>query len=191
MTKTIWKPWLAFRNGAVVLSTAAAVNGQDNVLIPGGPIEYTLQPLADAAKSPPGTYFVLTDDDAKAGEAARAADAAKAAVSGDNPSEYWIGIGLGGLPDIAKQQLGVKDGLVVSEVMDDDPAAKAGFKKNDILVKAGDAPVKAPADLIKAVDASHGKQMIITIVRGGKDRTIEVTPAKALGRNRPPGSGTG
>jgi len=62
--------------------------------------------------------------------------------------------------------------------MDDSPAAKAGFKKNDILVKAGDAPVKAPADLIKAVDASHGKQMIITIVRGGKDRKIEVTPAK-------------
>jgi PDZ domain len=94
------------------------------------------------------------------------------------PSEYWLGIGLDTLPDVARQQLGIENGLVVADVMDGSPAAKAEFKKNDILVKAGGAELKEPADLIKIVDASKGKEITIVVVRGGKDRTIKVAPVK-------------
>jgi len=94
------------------------------------------------------------------------------------PSEYWLGISLGELPEVSKQQLGVESGLVVADVMEGSPAAKAEIKKHDILIKAGEAPLKEPADLIKVVDASKGKEIRIVIVRGGKDRTITVAPVK-------------
>jgi len=94
------------------------------------------------------------------------------------PSEYWLGIGLGDLPEVARQQLGIDHGLVVADVMEGSPAAKAEFKRHYILVKAGDTELKEPADLIKVVDASKGKEITVVIVRGSKDRTLKVTPVK-------------
>jgi len=94
------------------------------------------------------------------------------------PSEYWLGISLGDLPEVAKQQLGIDSGLVVADVMEGSPAAKAEIKKHDIVLKAADSPLKEPADLIKVVDASKGKEITIVLVRGGKDRTITVAPVK-------------
>jgi membrane-associated protease RseP (regulator of RpoE activity) len=93
-------------------------------------------------------------------------------------SEYWLGITLAPLPDVAKEQLGVEHGLVVAEVGADDPAAKAGVKKLDILTKAGDQSLKEPADLIKAVDAAKETELTLAVVRGGKELTIKVTPIK-------------
>jgi membrane-associated protease RseP (regulator of RpoE activity) len=92
--------------------------------------------------------------------------------------EYWLGISLGTLPDVAKDQLGIGHGLVVSDVRPDDPAAKAGIQKHDILIKAGDAALKTPADLIKAVDAAKETELTLTVVRGGKELAIKVTPIK-------------
>jgi hypothetical protein len=96
------------------------------------------------------------------------------------PSEYWLGIALDELPEVTKQQLGIESGLVVADIMDDSPAAKAEIKKHDILIKAGDAELKQPTDLIKAVDASQGKEITLVIVRGGKDRKIAVAPVKRV-----------
>jgi hypothetical protein len=117
----------------------------------------------------------VTDDASNANSLpARIALLADAAV----PSEYWLGISLGELPEVAKQQLGIDSGLVVADIMEDSPAAKAEIKKHDILIKAGDAELKEPTDLIKVVDASKGKEIALVIVRGAKDRTIKVAPVK-------------
>ena len=93
------------------------------------------------------------------------------------PSEYWLGIALGELPEVVKQQLGIENGLVVADVMEDSPAAKT-VKKHDILLKAGEAELKEPSDLIKVVDAAKGKGITIVVLRGGKQRTINVAPVK-------------
>jgi hypothetical protein len=93
-------------------------------------------------------------------------------------SDYWIGVQVAAVPDVAKKQLAIEDGLAVEEVTPDSPAAKAEIKKYDILVKAGDAPLKNIADLVKAVDASQGKELTITIVRNGKNQTIKVIADK-------------
>jgi len=137
---------------------------QEDVLVPtkiAVPLE--VRPLDLKVKNNGNVLFVLAEDEA---------------VEDEKPSEYWIGIGLDEVPELTRQQLGIESGLAVAEVMDDSPAAKAGFKKFDILVKSGDTPVKQPADLIKTVDASQGKELTITIVRSGKDMTIKVTPVK-------------
>jgi hypothetical protein len=94
-------------------------------------------------------------------------------------TEYWLGIGLAGeVPELAKKQLNLEHGLVVADVMEGSPAAKAEVKKFDILLKAGDAPLKEPKDLIKSVEASQGKEITIIILRDGKNSTIHVAPVK-------------
>jgi S1-C subfamily serine protease len=68
-------------------------------------------------------------------------------VTDDTPplGEYWIGIALGELPEVVKQQLQIENGLVVEDVLPDSPAAKAEFKKFDVLLKAADKPPKKRA----------------------------------------------
>jgi ribosomal protein L29 len=95
-------------------------------------------------------------------------------------SDYWIGVQMANpwLPEQTKAQLGLEHGLMVQEAMEDSPAAKAGLKQFDILLKAGETPLKEPADLIKAVDAAKEGTLSLTVFRGGKEQQIDVTPVK-------------
>jgi PDZ domain len=157
--------WLAVGVFAAAGSwSAQAAMAQEDVLIrTEGPVQFDVQPLDWALKNKGDVLLVLAGDES---------------ADDEKRSEYWIGIGLEDVPELTKQQLGLEAGLAVGEVMEDSPAAKAGFKKFDILVKSGDTPLKQPTDLIKTVDASQGKELTIKIVRGGKDMTIQVTPVK-------------
>ena len=92
--------------------------------------------------------------------------------------EYWLGIGLSPLPELARQQLGLEGGLVVEDVAAESPAAKAEIKRLDILIKAGEASLKEPADLVKSVEKIKGGVLTIIAVRGGKQITASVSPAK-------------
>ena len=103
----------------------------------------------------------------------------EAAQAEATASKYWIGIGLGGvLDDIVKEQLGLEHGLVVDDVLPDSPAQKAGFQKNDILVKVGDKALAEPMDLVKAVEEAKESELSIGLLRGGKETTLKVTPSK-------------
>ena len=93
-------------------------------------------------------------------------------------SEYWIGIALGELPEVAKKQLKLEHGLVVDDVLEGSPAAKAEFKQHDVLVRAGELVLDQPTDILKAVDEAKDKEMRIIVLRDGKEMTLKVTPAK-------------
>lgn len=99
-------------------------------------------------------------------------------------SEYYLGLELGELTEIVKSQLGLKEGLVIESVVPDSPAAKGGLKAHDILTKVGDKVIIEPAELLKAVGEAKDKELALTVVRGGKETTIKVTPTK-----RPEGAG--
>src|SRR5262245_41617904 len=163
MTKQGWLKVLArIAIGVGTVWTCRETAAQQDVLIAGGPIEYTVEPLEEAAKENVDVVLAL------AGESAD-----------DTPQgEYWLGVQVATVPDLAKKQLAIDDGLAVEEVTQDSPAAKAEIKRYDILVKAGDEPLQNITDLVKAVDASQGKEIIITIVRDGKRQTIKVAPDK-------------
>ena len=141
------------------LDAGASTLAQDDVLIATGPVELNVQPLDDVTLT-----FTSGDDHAAADDSAK--------------SQYWLGVQLAALPEVAKEQLGVEDGLAVEEVVADSPAAKAEIKRHDILIKAGDKPLKELSDLVKAVESSDGKELTITIVRGGRNQTVRVIAAK-------------
>ena len=169
--KMSWTKWLGTSAaGAVVGLAAQLAAGQSNV-VPVAP--------ARTVTAPPQVVEVVGEANEGGDFLIRVAEAAKEGAAEELPkSDYWIGIALGDVPEVARQQLGVEQGLLVIEVMNDSPAAKAEFKVNDILLRAGDAKLGAPADLIKAVDAGKEKELAIVLLRGGKERTLKITPIK-------------
>ena len=100
-------------------------------------------------------------------------------------SPYWIGVQLEPVSDILKSHLNVEGGMVAVHVFDNSPAAKAGIKPNDIIVKAGDKYVKDPGDLAQCVGNAKETELTLVILRGGKESAIKVTPTKRPQESNP------
>ena len=96
-------------------------------------------------------------------------------------SDYYIGVALGELPEVAKTHLKLDHGLVIDDVIADSPAAKAEFKVQDILIRADEQDIAQSADIIKAVDKAKQREMRVIVLRDGKELTLKVTPTKRPG----------
>ncbi len=95
---------------------------------------------------------------------------------GEEPTRRRLGVGLApahvarqlrravGLPEL--------DGLLVREVEDDSPAAKAGIAEGDLIVAAGGRAITSADDLFDAL-AGEGA-LEIGLVRGAEELTVTV-----------------
>ena len=94
--------------------------------------------------------------------------------------QYWLGLMVGPLGDEQRKEMKMPEGqgVVVQQVVPDSPAAKAEFKEKDVLLKAGDKPLKSVEDLLAAVNEAKDKPLAVVLLREGKEHTIKVTPAK-------------
>lgn len=92
-------------------------------------------------------------------------------------SKYWIGVACAPVSDALRAQLDLEHGLVISEVIDDGPAAKAELKVHDILVSVGDEPLDSVGKLVDVIEEQGEKPLKFKVLRGGKERTVEITPA--------------
>ena len=72
-----------------------------------------------------------------------------------------------GLPDA--------DGLLIRDVEEDGPAARAGIAQGDLIVAAAGQPIRTPDDLFDALRAASGGTIELNIIRGTDERTIQVT----------------
>jgi serine protease Do len=67
------------------------------------------------------------------------------------------------------------DGLLVRGVEEDSPAAHAEIREGDLIIKAGDVPVRDTDDLHAALDAlTQGATLKLTILRGTEERQVTV-----------------
>ncbi|HJP70190.1 MAG TPA: trypsin-like peptidase domain-containing protein [Candidatus Limnocylindria bacterium] len=95
---------------------------------------------------------------------------------GEEPKRRRLGVGLApshvarrlrravGLPE--------RDGLLVREVEDDSPAAKAGIAEGDLIVAVGGREIASADDLFDALGGEG--ELRITIVRGADEQTLTV-----------------
>jgi uncharacterized protein YukE len=83
----------------------------------------------------------------------------------DQASQYWIG-------------LTAEPGLVVETVAPESPAAKAGIKTHDVILAAGGRATKGLQDLVGAIEQAKGKDLVLEVIRDGKQQKITVKPAK-------------
>ena len=95
---------------------------------------------------------------------------------GKTPQRGQLGVTVMNLDPAMQRQYQVKEGAFVNQVLTDSAAAKAGIKDEDIIVRYGDSPIKNRDDLVGAVQRTQpGTKLPITLVRQGKERTLEVT----------------
>jgi serine protease Do len=67
------------------------------------------------------------------------------------------------------------DGLLIRDVVDDSPAARAGIAHGDLIVAASGHPVRTPDDLFDALQAAQGGTIELTIIRGTDERNVRVS----------------
>jgi S1-C subfamily serine protease len=74
-------------------------------------------------------------------------------------------------------------GVLLSDVVPDGPAQKAGLKGGDRIVKLGDIDIRNVNDLMFVlVAAKPGADIKVTFVRDGKPQTITATYGKPRGK---------
>jgi S1-C subfamily serine protease len=85
--------------------------------------------------------------------------------------------------DIQRFQVGNRAGALVSAVRSRSPAAQAGLRRGDLVVRFGNQPVAASDQLTVALrQAEIGVPVPVTVVRRGRELALRVTPAEQPGR---------
>src|ERR671939_1970209 len=80
-------------------------------------------------------------------------------------------------------EVGMEDGFVkVVAPIDDSPAARAGVKSGDLIVKLDDSSVKGMTlnDAVKRMRGKPNTQITLTIVRKGESKPVVVTLTRAV-----------
>lgn len=83
---------------------------------------------------------------------------------------------------------GVKEGVLVRSVTKDMPAAKAGIKAGDVIIKLEDKAIRTPRDMTSAFNSSEKKNTSkITLVRQKSEMSVDVEvqrerPSRLRGR---------
>lgn len=95
-----------------------------------------------------------------------------------------IGIGTQTLTKQLAEYFGVSEGILVTSVNDNSPAAKAGLKAGDVITAADGEKVNSPGDISRAIGKKQDGPVTLTVVRDRNTRSVIVTPEKP-----PAGSG--
>ena len=75
-------------------------------------------------------------------------------------------------------EVGMEDGFVkVISPIDDTPAYRAGVKAGDLVIRLDDTPVKGMvlSDAVKIMRGKPGTDIVLTIVRDGEDKPLNIT----------------
>lgn len=73
---------------------------------------------------------------------------------------------------------GVQEGVLITSVSEDSPAAKAGLKAGDVITAIDGEKVSSPGDLTRALGKKETGDVSLTVVRDRSTRTVNVTPEK-------------
>lgn len=94
----------------------------------------------------------------------------------------WMGVEMQKLTEQLGQYFKVKDGkgVLISSVVDDSPAQKAGLKAGDVIVKMGDEGIAARSDVKEFLcEKKAGDEVVVSVIREGKTKDLKVVLAEA------------
>ena len=100
----------------------------------------------------------------------------------------WLGVAIQDLTPELATQFGITEtkGVLVSDVMEDSPAKKAGFERADVIIEYDGKSMDSPTHLRNAVAQTPiGKKVSVKLIRDKKPKTIElaiVEQPKSLGQ---------
>src|SRR4249920_858376 len=127
-----------------------------------------------------GFYLAIPADEALRGRA----DALTRGESAESP-RLGIAITPGHVARRLRRAVGLPDteGVLIREVAEDSPAARADLAQGDLIVTAAGQPVRSADDLFDALQAAQGGTIELKLVRGADERTLQV----AFGGDDQPG----
>jgi len=115
-------------------------------------------------------------------------------------SRGWLGVLIQDVTHDLAESFGMDkpQGALVSKVVPDGPAARAGIQAGDVVVEFNGKPIDTSADLPPMVGSAQiGDKVPVTVLRNGKEESIQVEIAElpkdaelapALGEQAPKGS---
>jgi S1-C subfamily serine protease len=87
----------------------------------------------------------------------------------------WLGVKVQPLGSQLAAYFGVEKGVLVAEVFDESPAAKAGIEAGDVITRVDENEVDDAAEFRKLVGKSEpGETMSLSLVRSEKQMTLDV-----------------
>jgi membrane-associated protease RseP (regulator of RpoE activity) len=86
----------------------------------------------------------------------------------------WLGIYSQGLSEPMQTALGVTRGVLVTEAVDNSPAAKAGLRTGDVILRVDSQEIYTPEDLSHYVGAHPDKGVRVEYLRQGKTEDVDV-----------------
>ncbi|PPR60282.1 MAG: Periplasmic serine endoprotease DegP, partial [Alphaproteobacteria bacterium MarineAlpha4_Bin2] len=90
----------------------------------------------------------------------------------------WLGVQIQSVTDEIAESLGLgeAEGALVAGVVEDSPAANAGFKTGDVILSFNNVDVPRSRNLPRIVaDTGVGKEVDVVVWREGNERTLRVT----------------
>jgi serine protease Do len=119
-----------------------------------------------------GFYLAVPADEALRGRA-------DALARGETATSPRLGVSItpGHVAKRLRRAVGLPDtdGLLIGDVAEGSPAARAGLASGDLIVAAAGRPVSTPDDLYDALAATRGGTLELRVVRGTDERTLQVT----------------
>lgn len=92
-----------------------------------------------------------------------------------------IGVGFTPLTKQLSEHFGVEGGVLINQVRENSPAAKANLKAGDIIVEADGKPINGELDLIRAIGDKKEGEITLVIVRDRSRKTVKVIPEEVKG----------
>jgi serine protease Do len=89
----------------------------------------------------------------------------------------WLGVGIQEVTAELAAKFGIKenDGVLINDVFENEPAARAGLKPGDIIAKVNGRQVETPAGLSRAVAGlTPGTKIELDVIRNNERRTVTV-----------------
>ena len=100
----------------------------------------------------------------------------------------WIGVEPSELSPELAETFGVKasEGVIITGVLQDGPAAQAGLRPGDVIVGVGQKKIASVPALLSTVAALNpGEKAVFEVQRGGRIMELEVTPGLRPAQRRP------
>jgi serine protease Do len=85
-----------------------------------------------------------------------------------------LGVAIQSLTPQLAEFFGTKDGVLVTTVREESPAARAGIKAGDVITSIDGKPVGSPRDLIEAIRGDASADVKISYVRDRKSVDVQV-----------------
>ena len=86
------------------------------------------------------------------------------------------------LPPRLARELGRKSGVEIAQVVEGGPADRAGMRAEDLIVELEGTPIESMDDLQRVVVSEViGRAVRAKVVRGGRERELELVPAELEG----------